>query len=124
LFLLLIIAGAVAWFRPQLARVALARTAAALLAFTLANPDGLIAQHNVDRWRETGKIDLTYLGTLSADAAPALTELPGDLRNRALAPLAARLADAEPWSSANLSRHRARTVLRAGAAVSRPRGPR
>ncbi|HEV8248724.1 MAG TPA: DUF4173 domain-containing protein [Gaiellaceae bacterium] len=111
LFGVLIAAGIVDRVLRQLPRVVLVGTAAALVAFTLANPDGLIAQRNVERWRETGRLDVAYLQTLSADAAPALAGLPTGLRNEALAPLASRLADDESLSSANLSRHRARAQL-------------
>lgn len=72
LFVLLVIAGVVPLVRQQLPRAALAATAAALLAFSFANPDGLIADRNLERWRDTGRIDLAYLQGLSADAAPAL----------------------------------------------------
>jgi hypothetical protein len=130
LFGLLIAAGVVARVLRQLPRAVIAGTAAALLAFSLANPDGLIAKRNVERWRETGDLDVIYLQTLSADAAPALAELPAGLRNRALEPLAARLAADEPWSSANLSRHRARQLVsqptrqtRQGAEGSESRSP-
>jgi len=111
LFGLLIAAGIVARVLRQLPRAVLVGTAAALLAFSLANPDGLIAERNVERWRDTGRLDVAYLQTLSADAADALAELPPELRSEALAPLAARLARDEPWSSANLSRHRARSSI-------------
>ena len=82
-----------------------------LLAFSLANPDRLIAQRNVERWRDTGRLDVHYLQTLSADAVPVVASLPEPLRTQALGPMAARLARAEPWSSGNLSRHRARSLL-------------
>lgn len=111
IFVLVIAAGVVARVRRQLSRIVVSGTAVALLGFSLANPDGLIAERNIERWRETGRLDVAYLQTLSADAAPALAELPPDLRSRALAPLAARLADDEPWSSFNLSRARARDTI-------------
>jgi hypothetical protein len=50
-------------------------TAAAVLLFALADPDRRIAQHNLDRYQRTGKIDLAYLSTLGADAAPALKDV-------------------------------------------------
>jgi hypothetical protein len=96
--------------RGQIARVAGAGTAAALVAFSVANPDGLIAERNVDRWRDAGRLDLPFQ-RLSADAVPALAELPPALREQALAPVAAQLQESEPWSSYNLSRKRARTLL-------------
>ena len=89
----------------------LAGTAVALLAFSLLNPDGLVADRNVERWRDTGRLDLGYLRTLSADAAPGLASLPPSLRGFALEPLRAALAEDEPWSSFNLSRRRARDLL-------------
>jgi Domain of unknown function (DUF4153) len=111
LFGLLIVAGIATRVLRQLPRIVVAGTAAGLIAFTLANPDGLIGSRNVERWQETGRLDVAYLQTLSADAAPALADLPAALRDEALAPLAARLDDSEPWSSANLSRNRARRQL-------------
>lgn len=111
LFVLVVAAGLIAHVRRQLARIAIGGTAVALVVFALANPDSVIAERNIERWRETGRLDVAYLQALSADAAPVLAELPPALRRRALAPLAARLQEAEPWSSFNLSRERARDRL-------------
>jgi hypothetical protein len=111
LFALLVAAGLVRAVRVNLARIVVVGTAAALLAFSLADPDALVAERNVDRWRDTGKIDVAYLQELSADAAPALAELPPHLRVEALRPLGDRLEQPEPWSSFNLSRDEARDVL-------------
>lgn len=111
LFGLLVLAGVAPLVRWQLPRIAVGATAAALLAFSSANPDGLIAERNLERWRETGRIDLAYLQGLSADAAPMLAELPPSLRRRTLAPLAARLARGDRWSSFNLARERARDSI-------------
>jgi hypothetical protein len=116
LFALVVAAGLIPHVRRQLARITIGGTAVALVVFTLANPDGLIAERNIERWRDTGRLDITYLQKLSADAAPALAELPPALRRRALAPLAVRLGEGEPWSSFNLSREHARRLL-AGEAV-------
>lgn len=98
-------------------RAALAWTALALVAFSAASPDARIAERNVERWRDTGRIDVGYLETLSADSVPALTRLPAPLRERALARITHDLSEDEPWSSANLSRRRGRRLL------SRLRGP-
>jgi hypothetical protein len=111
LFGLLIAAGVVARVLRRLPRAVLVGTAAGLLAFSLANPDGLIAERNVQRFRETGDLDVAYLQTLSADAVPALAELPAPLRARALESFVFTLAADEPWSSANVSRHRARQLV-------------
>jgi len=61
LFVLLLLAGASHSLRRQLARVAVAVAAAGLLAFSLSSPDGRIAERNVDRWRSTGNLDVSYL---------------------------------------------------------------
>jgi Domain of unknown function (DUF4173) len=92
-------------------RTVLVWTASALVAFSIANPDARIADRNVERWRETGRLDVGYVSTLSADAVPALSELPAPLRPRVLARIADRLSRDEPWSSANLSRARAELHL-------------
>lgn len=110
-FLLVGAAGLFRWVRRRLAGTAAAATGLALLAFSFANPDGLVAERNVERWRETGRVDMHYLRGLSADAAPALAELPPVLRASALAPLAARLAEDDPWSSYNVARERARALV-------------
>lgn len=109
---LVLLAGAVRGLRAQFARTAVAAVALGLLAFSLSNPDGRIAERNVDRWRGTGDLDIVYLQGLSADVVPAVAELPESLRVIVLTPLAARLAEDEAWTSANYSRHRARQILR------------
>ena len=92
-------------------RAVLAWAAVALIGFSIANPDARIAERNVDRWRETGRIDLEYVSGLSADAVPALSRLPAPLRDEALAEIAEELSRDEPWSAANLSRRRAGDLL-------------
>jgi hypothetical protein len=111
LFAVLLVAGALVQARRVLGPVLVVGSAASLLGFTLANPDGLIAGRNVERWRETGRIDLGYLQGLSTDAAPALSTLPEGLRLAVLAPLRERLTEDDPWSSFNLARERARDLV-------------
>jgi hypothetical protein len=128
-FVLVAVAGVVRGVRARLPDLAVAGTAAALIAFSLANPDGLIAKRNIEHWDETGRIDVWYLSELSADAVPELTRLPQPLRVRALLDLSDELAQDEPWSSANLGRARARDALRAlprsaAPGQSRPHLPR
>jgi hypothetical protein len=111
LFALVLAAGARRGVRAQLPRIAVATTAAGLILFSLACPDRLIAERNVERWRTTGEIDRSYLRTLSADAVPALVELPQRSRRFVLADVERELAEDEPWHSENLSRRRARELL-------------
>jgi hypothetical protein len=75
LFGLVLAAGATrrtAW----LPRGVVALSATGMLAFAISNPDGRIADRNVDRYERTGRIDVSVLGNLSPDAAPALKRLP------------------------------------------------
>jgi Domain of unknown function (DUF4173) len=112
LFALFLVAGLVRAVRTQLPRLALSGIALGLVLFSLSNPDGRVAERNVDRWARTGDLDVAYVHGLSADAVPALAELPEPLRTLVLEPLAARLRESEPWTSANYGRHRARDVVR------------
>ena len=110
---MLVLATGAGAARAVLARVgtlAVVATAAGLLAFSLSSPDRRVAERNVDRWRQTGMIDIGYLRTLSADAVPALVELPEPERRRATMDLREQLRS-DPWGSANLSRIRARRLL-------------
>ncbi len=116
-FVLVVAAGATrraAW----LPRASVALTVAGLLAFTLANPDALVASRNVDRFERTGSLDLDYLGaSLSGDAVPALQRLAEPYRSCVLAPIAARLGEPESWMEFNLGRSWARMLLGAGLAL-------
>ncbi|MEU9127701.1 DUF4173 domain-containing protein [Kitasatospora sp. NPDC048540] len=78
----------------------------------LITPDSLIAEQNVARYERTGKVDVAYLRSLSADAVPALDRLTGDRRACALELISADLADGAPWYATSLSEARARAILR------------
>ena len=97
--------------RRRFGWIAVLGSAAALLAFSLSNPDLRVAERNVARWQETGKLDIEYVSGLSADAVPALVELPGGVRAWATEATRHRLATGDPWSSANRSRAEARRLL-------------
>jgi hypothetical protein len=95
--------------------------AAALLALDAVNPEALIVRTNVRRGAEAHQLDVAYLATLSADAAPALrASLPRlsareqcvvlkSLR-RELRPR--RAADGYGWQSWSVARHRAHGIAR------------
>lgn len=104
-FALVVLAG-VRRRAPWLPRAVTALTIGGLLAFTLSNPDARIASSAVERFERTGEIDEHYVSTLSTDALPALMTLPPDVQGCAAYPIDARTAT-DPWSSFNLSRHRA-----------------
>ena len=110
-FLLVILAG-VRLRAGWLPRAVLGTGLVALLVVAAVNPDGFIAERNVDRYQRTGDLDTTYLATLSLDAVPALDRLPAGRRDCALWRLYADLdTPGDDWRSWNLDRQRARTVL-------------
>lgn len=66
-------------------RVAVIIGTTIIAVLTLAGPDRMIADHNVDRFEVSGTVDWTYLGRLSAEAVPAIDRLPEPYRSCALA---------------------------------------
>jgi hypothetical protein len=111
LFLLVLVAG-IGLRARWLPRVALGTAVATLLVLAALDPDRFIADHNVDRYRETGRIDLWYLSELSPDAVPALARLPEPKRTCALLELADKIRrDHDSWPDYNLGRARARAAL-------------
>jgi hypothetical protein len=80
-----------------------------LLVIALAGPDAVVARWDVDRYRQTGRIDPYYLADLSEDAVPALADLPEPVRSCVLA-ARAPVPDDDPWYGWNLARSRAAAV--------------
>ncbi len=91
-----------------LPRASLLSGAGLLLLLAAVNPDAWIAQHNLDRYDSTGKVDWTYLQSLSADAVPVLATLPADIVGCALT---GHQASDDDWLEWNLGRQRAEPVL-------------
>jgi hypothetical protein len=82
-----------------------------LVALNALNPDAFIARQNLDRYRNTGKIDVEYLRELSADAVPVLVNGRSLLEPDDAAALERELnrrrlkSESDPhWQSWNLSR--------------------
>ncbi|TWG15086.1 DUF4153 domain-containing protein [Micromonospora taraxaci] len=93
-----------------LPRLVIGTAVLALLGLALVNPDRLIAERNVDRYLQTGRLDVGYLSGLSADAVPALVRLPEPVRVCALGQIAAELPRDGVWET-NLGRERARRMI-------------
>ncbi|MFI5495545.1 DUF4153 domain-containing protein [Actinoplanes sp. NPDC051859] len=110
---LLILGAGIRLRAAWLPRTVLAAGVLALIGLGAANPDRLIADHNVARFSKTGNIDTAYLSQLSADAVPELDRLPELERICALGPIALDLdVDRDDWRGWNLGRHQARDLLR------------
>ncbi|MER6198603.1 DUF4173 domain-containing protein [Streptomyces sp. NPDC001586] len=97
-----------------LPRAVAGSAAAAVLAFGLLSPDGMVAESNVARFETTKKIDLAYFQSLSADAAPALDRLPEPQRSCALRGINDEMSRAGdvPWYAMSLGEYQARQILR------------
>ena len=89
-------------------RAALLTGAAMLLGLAAMNPDGYIAEQNIDRFERTGRVDWHYLAGLSDDAVPALRTLPAEHQPCVLAHREAADGD---WLEWNLGRVRAARAL-------------
>ncbi|MEH1130489.1 DUF4153 domain-containing protein [Micromonospora sp. CPCC 206061] len=110
--LAMVLAAGVRLRAGWLPRAVVGSAVAALIGLAALNPDRFIAERNVDRFEQTGRIDTAYLSNLSADAAPALDDLPAPLRGCALQEIAHDL-EREPdgWREWNLGRREAREVV-------------
>ncbi|GAA1373347.1 DUF4153 domain-containing protein [Streptomyces beijiangensis] len=120
---IVLIAAAGVWGARWLPRAVAASGALAVLVFGLVSPDGLVAEQNVQRYQDTGKIDIGYFQDLSADAVPALDALPEPERSCALAGITDRLGTEgsggtdRPWFATSVGESRARDILRERPAV-------
>lgn len=104
---LLVIVAVLRLERIWLPRAAIGTALATLLALAVLNPEGLIADRNIDRWERGKALDLNYLSTLSPDIVPATHRLPDSARDRLIADLREKMDD-DTWNSWNLSRATAR----------------
>jgi hypothetical protein len=110
--LVLVLAAGIRLDGRSLPRAVVGVAAVTLLGLAAVNPDAYIARHDVDRYRQTGRIDTSYLSQLSADAVPVLLTLPPGVRECAVLPIAARIEVLpHPWYDDNLARHHARRLL-------------
>ncbi|MFI6065777.1 DUF4153 domain-containing protein [Micromonospora sp. NPDC051227] len=109
--LFLLVGVAVVRLRAEwLPRLVIGTAVLALLGLALVNPDRLIADRNVDRYLETGRLDVDYVSGLSADAVPALARLPEPMRTCALTRIAVEQPRDGLWAT-NLGRLRAQPEL-------------
>jgi hypothetical protein len=122
IFIMIMVAG-IRWRGAWIPRLTIGLLVVMLLSLAVLNPEDYAARRNIDRFRETGKIDAWYLRALSADATPALAELDGSVGRCARSWIATKLEEPDPWYGWNLGRNRAReTLARLGpGAVGGPR---
>jgi hypothetical protein len=111
LFVLVLIAG-VRLRASWLAQAVIATWVLTLIGLAVLNPDRFIAEQNIARYHRSGTLDVRYLSTLSADAAPALDRLTGQLRTCALWGIARELRDnPDDWRAYNVARTTAAPIV-------------
>jgi uncharacterized protein DUF4153 len=108
---LMIMAAGIRWRGAWIPRLTAGLAVVMLLSLAVLNPEDYVARLNIERYQQIGKIDAWYLRALSADATPALTQLPDAVRRCTLSWIASDLAKPDPWYAWNLGRARARAAL-------------
>lgn len=112
MFILMLLAG-VQMKAPWLSRAVFGVGVVMLLGAAMMNPERWIAQHNIDRYKAGEKIDLYYLSALTADAVPALVNLPEDARNCVLGHIQRDLKNnPDEWFEWNYARENGRRILK------------
>ncbi len=89
-------------------RFALVTGVAALLGLAALNPDALIAEQNLDRYADTGRVDWSYLRNLSADAVPVFRDRS---EQEVRCGLPRYWSQDEDWLAWNLGRSRASDIV-------------
>jgi hypothetical protein len=95
------------------------------IILNFANVDTIIAKNNINRYFESGQIDVVYLKGLSYDAAPEMQRLftavkiSADLKEKQMAQdlsgyfkeRKSELENQQSWQSFNISKYRARQII-------------
>ncbi|APA99022.1 DUF4153 domain-containing protein [Nocardia seriolae] len=100
---LLVMASLVRLRRGWVPRAAVGAAAVTLLGLAVLNPEGLVADRNIDRWQAGKRLDTGYLSGLSADVLPATDRLPDPERAAIADAVRARLSG-DSWRSWNYAR--------------------
>ncbi|MHA6480699.1 DUF4153 domain-containing protein [Paenibacillus sp. strain BS8-2] len=104
------------WYgRYSLAKVNIALAVAAYVIMNYVNLDARIAENNVERFEQSGKIDWAYMDTLSVDAVPTFIKLseklPDHIQVRAtLDRMKNKAEDRQGWQSWNLAYSKASRI--------------
>ena len=107
LVLAVAVAGLVRW-GVWLPRFALISGVVALLGVAAINPDAWIAERNLDRYADSGRVDWYFLRNLSADAVPAFRDRPAA---EVECGMPRYWSQDDDWLSWNLGRSRASNAI-------------
>lgn len=119
LFILCLVVAAGIWYRRiPIVKIIILITIIMYTIINYLNIDGFIARKNIERYNETGKLDIHYLTSLSYEAVPYLLQLKdnssSDIKEVIDENLKYRkevLAKENSWTEFNLSKNRAKKLL-------------
>ncbi|WP_433665879.1 DUF4153 domain-containing protein [Nocardia sp. CA-136227] len=100
---LMLLASLVRLRRYWVPRVAVGAALTTLLALSVLNPEGFVADRNIARWQSGKPLDTYYLSDLSPDVLPATDRLPEPQRSAIANAVRERLKD-DSWQGWNFSR--------------------
>lgn len=100
---LMLLASLVRLRRYWVPRAAIGAALTTLLALSVLNPEGFVADRNIARWQSGKSLDTYYLSDLSPDALPAIDRLPEPQRSTITNTVRERLKD-DSWQGWNYSR--------------------
>ncbi|MEV6095618.1 DUF4173 domain-containing protein [Nocardia sp. NPDC051981] len=100
---LLLLASLVRLRRYWVPRVAVGAALTTLLALSVLNPEGFVADRNIARWQSGKSLDTDYLSDLSPDVLPATDRLPDPQRSAIANAVRERVKD-DSWQGWNYSR--------------------
>lgn len=122
LFVLFIISLAALWIeKVPMAKLSIIAALSMYVLLNYANVDAFIAKKNIERFNDTGKIDVYYLTCLSYDALPVIKKLENESRlgaedksilNRYFNKTNNTLSKKGSWVEFNYSKYRALKILK------------
>jgi hypothetical protein len=120
LFILLLMAFTAIWYKKfPLAKAMLITSLTMYVILNYINVDAIIAERNIRRYVETGKIDVQYFRNLSQDAVPYMLQLYNDKDPYIRGEIRTYLDNREKiidtmnsWSEFNYSRYKAKRSFR------------
>lgn len=122
LFILCLVVAAGIWYRKiPIVKSIVVITIIMYTLINYLNIDGFIARKNIERYNETGKLDATYLTSLSFEAVPYMIELRGKsdsnikmIIDKNLKYRKEVLDKENSWTEFNFSKNRTRKLLNQG----------
>lgn len=111
LIFVVVMAAGIRLRAPWLPKTVAALGTCVLLTVALVNPEAVMARTHIDRLDSGYPLDVSFLRSLSTDAADEINAMPEPERSCLLQAMAEELEQPDPWYGYNLSRQQARTLI-------------